>query len=482
MTKHDTEAALELLAAAAAPAEEAQALPFAAYRDEGLFALELDRVFRSDWVAVCAEAALAEPGDYLAIDIAGEPLALVRGADGQLRALSNVCRHRGTLMLEPGVDCLDGGTITCPYHAWSYSDSGAFRGAPYTHGITIDREEHSLPAFRVEVWMGVVFVCLSADAPPLAERLADIAPHLAEFDMESFAVPGPLAAPEIWEANWKLIVENGMESYHLFKVHEKTLEKVTPTRGAYYIEGSAPWTLTGGEIVQGDGGVVGKLLGSLFGGGTGGDHYVLVSIPPSFVGVVTQDSWDWIIAHPVSPTSTRGLPGNADAFRPRPGDAGHLGRLCDGVPGRGPRDLRAGPGGHGGEALPGRAAGSPRAGGRGLPSLPRLASAGAETPGETRGGEGLSFDRRQGRAVGGGVRWLTLGALAIVVTAVVFNFQWLWGLLFLYWAVPALATGVTFLVEPIYRDQNPWLYWIIVTMWTGLSLALIGIDLAQLAT
>ncbi len=94
----------------------------------------------------------------------------------------------------------------------------------------------------------------------------------------------------------------------------------------------------------------------------------------------------------------------------------------------------------------------------------------------------MSFDRRPGRAVGGRVRWLTLGALAIVVTAVVFNFQWLWGLLFLYWAVPAFATGVTFLVEPIHRDENPWLYWIIVTMWTGLSLALIGIDLAQLAT
>ena len=90
-----------------------------------------------------------------------------------------------------------------------------------------------------------------------------------------------------------------MESYHLFKVHEKTLEQVTPTRGAYYIEGSALWTLTGGEIVQGGGGIAGKLLATLFGSGAGGDHYVLVSIPPSFVGVVTKDSWDWIIdLHP----------------------------------------------------------------------------------------------------------------------------------------------------------------------------------------
>ncbi|MDE2669793.1 MAG: aromatic ring-hydroxylating dioxygenase subunit alpha [Chloroflexota bacterium] len=303
-TAGDTEEALALLQAAMAPAEEARALEFAAYHDQGLFALEMDRVFRGDWVAVCAEAALAKPGDYLAISVGGEPLALIRGTDGVLRALSNVCRHRGTLMLEPGADCLEQGTIVCPYHAWSYSDSGAFRGAPYTHGIEVDRDEHSLPSFRTEVWMGVVFVCLSSEAPPLAERLAGITPHLAEFDMESFAVPGPLVAPEVWEANWKLIAENGMESYHLFKVHEKTLEKVTPTRGAYYIEGSAPWTLTGGKIVQGEGGVLGKLLSQLFGGATAGDHYVLVSIPPSFVGVATLDSWDWIIVHPVSPTSS----------------------------------------------------------------------------------------------------------------------------------------------------------------------------------
>ena len=301
---------LDLLRSAMAAPEEARALPFAAYRDESLFAIEMERLFRGDWVAVCAESALQSAGDYLAIDIGGEPLALVRGADGELRALSNVCRHRGTLMLEPGIDCLEKGTIVCPYHAWSYDDTGSFRGAPYTHGLKIDPEEHSLPAFRTETWMGVVFVCLDPDTPPLADRLSGIAPHLDEFDPASFTVAGTMASPEVWDANWKLILENGIESYHLFKVHEQTLEKVTPTRGAYYIEGSAPWTLTGGEVVQyGGGGVVGKLFNSLLGGNSSADHYVLVSIPPSFVGVMTLDSWDWIVVHPVGPTSSRVLQG-----------------------------------------------------------------------------------------------------------------------------------------------------------------------------
>lgn len=296
---------MDLLDGAMAPFDSARALPFAAYRDPALFDLEMEHLFRGDWVAVCPANALSEAGDYMALNIGGEPLAVVRGEDGELRALSNVCRHRGTLMLEPGVDCLDGGTIVCPYHAWSYNDSGVFRGAPYAKGMRIDPEHHSLPQFRVEVWMGVAFVCLSPDAQPLSERLSGIAPRLAEFDMPSYREPGPLGAPQVWDANWKLILENGMESYHLFQVHKDTLERITPTRGAYYIEGSASWTLTGGAIVQESGsGIVSQLLNRLFWSSSGGDHYTLVSIPPSFVGVVTDESWDWIVVHPISPTST----------------------------------------------------------------------------------------------------------------------------------------------------------------------------------
>lgn len=303
--------------AAGAPAGEARSLPFPVYRDPAVFDLEMERIFRSDWVAVGAEAALAGPGDTLGIEIGGEPVALVRGGDGRLRALSNTCRHRGTLLLDSGVGRLGGRHIVCPYHAWSYSDSGEFRGAPYSRGVTIEPDEHCLPSFRVEVWMGVVFVCLNQAAPSLDERLAGVPEHLAEFGMDGFTEAAPITEAEIWDANWKLVVENGMESYHLFRVHEKTLEKVTPTRGAYYLEGSAPWTLTGGALVSNPG-FFGKALGAVLGydPGSGGDHYTLVSIPPSFVGIVTRDSWDWIAAHPLSPTSTRVFSGSLTRAKP----------------------------------------------------------------------------------------------------------------------------------------------------------------------
>ena len=80
------------------------------------------------------------------------------------------------------------------------------------------------------------------------------------------------------------------------------------------------------------------------------------------------------------------------------------------------------------------------------------------------------------------MRWLTIVALAIVVVALVFNLEWVWGLFFLFWSGPSLFTGVTFLVEPVYRSENPWLFWIIVTLWLGLSFALIGWDIAILFT
>ena len=303
--------ALESLAGAMSPAEEATALPFAAYRDQALFDLEMEQLFRGDWVAVCPANALSEAGDYLALNIGGEPIAVVRGEDGELRALSTsvdtaarscwslastVSRAaRSSVRITPGVTT----TPACSGVRRTLTDYGSIRrntacrssasksGWAWSSSASIPTRSHCRSAWT-------------------ASR-----PRLAEFDMPGYRVAGPLAAPEVWDANWKLILENGMESYHLFQVHKDTLEQITPTRGAYYIEGSAAWTLTGGEIVQESGsGIVSQLLNRLFWSSSGGDHYTLVSIPPSFVGVVTDESWDWIVVHPNGPTSTNVFQGS----------------------------------------------------------------------------------------------------------------------------------------------------------------------------
>ncbi len=89
----------------------------------------------------------------------------------------------------------------------------------------------------------------------------------------------------------------------------------------------------------------------------------------------------------------------------------------------------------------------------------------------------MNFDRRARSRASGRIRWLTLVALAIVVLAFIFDLNFIWGLLFLFWAGPSLFTGVTFLVEPIHRSENPWLFWTIVSLWLGLSLTLIVWDI-----
>ncbi len=280
--------------AASAPATAARALPFSAYRDPQVYEREMERLFRGDWVAVCSASSLSGPGAYCALSIGGEPVAVLRGRDGALRAVSNACRHRGTQLLDPGHGRVS--SIVCPYHAWAYDLDGGFRGAPMAGDVEIDAKAHALPRFALEVWAGVVFVNVDGRAAPLAERMAGADAHLAPYGIERYDRSTAPPEPEPWAANWKLAFENGIESYHLFQVHRDTLEKVSPTHGAYYVEGSARWTVTGGTLSSGDTGPYPGDPDTL--GARERQRYVLVSLPPSFVGVLTRDSWGWITVHP----------------------------------------------------------------------------------------------------------------------------------------------------------------------------------------
>ena len=295
--------------ATSAPPGAARALPFEAYRDPHAFELEMERVFRGDWVAVCSEALLREPGSYVALPIGGEPVVVLRGQDGTLRALSNVCRHRGTPLLDDGLG--SAASLVCPYHAWAYADDGAFRGAPHTGNVEIDAGAHALPRFALEVWAGVVFVNVSGDAPALCDRLVGVRRAIEAFGIDRYDVPYGGYAPQTWNANWKLAYENGIESYHLFKVHKETLERLSPTRAAFYVEGDAHASVTAGGVEADARAYPGEphTIGAFERG-----HYLLVAVPPSFIAILTRDSFGWIAIQPETPTQTRIV---ANALVPR---------------------------------------------------------------------------------------------------------------------------------------------------------------------
>lgn len=237
----------------------------------------MDRIWHNDWVFVTTEGALSKLGDQLPVVIGKQPVLLLRNQSGELTALSNLCAHRGTLLVDEPTNAK---RIQCPYHAWTYDDSGRLIGCPFEKPGSIDRNSHFLPSYRVESWHGLVFVSLNQEVEPVSKRFAAIESHVAERRLESLNQGSDREVNEVWECNWKIAITNAMESYHLFKVHPQSLEPISPSRGAYYIAGSARATATGGSV-------------------TGGSDYLLLSLPPGFVGVFTEESFFWLAVHPI---------------------------------------------------------------------------------------------------------------------------------------------------------------------------------------
>lgn len=209
----------ELNANVSVPFEKALAMPRAVYTSQEFLSAELDHVFRQDWLCAGRATALAGPGDYLTMEIAGQPIMVLRDQQGNLRAQSNVCRHRMSTLLEGR------GTvraITCPYHAWTYNLDGTLRGAPaMMHNESFCKSDIKLPKVRCEDWRGWIMVSLNNDAPPVADALGDIDALVGHYKMENYVET--FRETHRWNTNWKVLAENFMESYHLPVCHAGTI-------------------------------------------------------------------------------------------------------------------------------------------------------------------------------------------------------------------------------------------------------------------
>ena len=204
--------------------EEARGLPAAAYRSEELYALECEHIFRRDWICVGREELVERPGEFLSLELVGEPIVIVRDTHGTLHALSNVCRHRYMQLVE---GCGSTEKFVCPYHGWTYRLDGSLAGAPHmTESRIFDRRACRLPEFRVESWLGFLFVNLDPTAEPLAPRHEAARERLAAHRLEEMRTTA--AYDEIWNGNWKLSTENGLEQLHTQQLHPGTAESWSP--------------------------------------------------------------------------------------------------------------------------------------------------------------------------------------------------------------------------------------------------------------
>ena len=235
-----TRAVLDTLAkSVSTPIEEARGLPTEAYLSEEIFQLEIEHIFHKDWVCVGREEEAESPGDFFAFDLVGEPLLIVRGADRQLRALSNVCRHRYMQLVE-GQGSAE--KLVCPYHGWTYQLDGTLAGAPHMSESRIfERRSCRLPEFRLETWLGFVFVNLDPDAEPLAPRLESLQQRLAPYKIEQMRLVA--LYDKVWEGNWKLTMENNAEAHHHLTLHPETLEPWMPGHASHCPEDAPGWTL-----------------------------------------------------------------------------------------------------------------------------------------------------------------------------------------------------------------------------------------------
>jgi phenylpropionate dioxygenase-like ring-hydroxylating dioxygenase large terminal subunit len=235
-------------AAAALPLERAVALPAAAYTSPEFFAWECGNLLAADWICLGHASQIPQPGDFLNTDLLGEPLSVVRGKDGRVRCLSRVCPHRAMDIMPPGFGheghgpgvardgspgCGHTRLFLCPYHSWTFDLDGRLKACPEMQQAEgFARDEWGLKGFPCEEWMGFLFVNLDGTAAePPSQRFASMEPDLADWRPQEMEVVIALE----WDCafNWKVLVENFMESYHHLGAHAKTLQPVLPARDTW---------------------------------------------------------------------------------------------------------------------------------------------------------------------------------------------------------------------------------------------------------
>jgi phenylpropionate dioxygenase-like ring-hydroxylating dioxygenase large terminal subunit len=187
-------------------------LPWSWYTDPDVLRREQERIFRSAWQYVGHEGMVGDHGDQFAADAGEVPVVVVR--DGKaLRAFLNVCRHRGSQLVEGSGN---GKSIQCPYHAWTYGLDGTLCAAPRAdREAGFDFAGLSLVELRLEQWGQLLFVNPDEDAEPLLETLNPV-PELVPLDGLQFRVRDDYEL----EANWKIACENYLECYHCPVAHK----------------------------------------------------------------------------------------------------------------------------------------------------------------------------------------------------------------------------------------------------------------------
>ncbi len=231
-----------------APLAQASTIPAPWYVDPRIGELERLNVFGRTWQLAARTDQLHQSGEFVSTRLAGEPVVIVRGSDGVLRAFFNVCRHHAAAVVTQA--CGQAAMLQCPYHGWKYGLDGALKGMPEFEGVeTFDRARSGLVPIRVETWECFVFVNLDPQAAPLQEFLGGLVKRVSPldisrlhyFDRRSYDI----------QCNWKVYVDNYLDGgYHVPHLH-KGLSSVLDYK-QYTIENEDRYCLQSSPMVASD--------------------------------------------------------------------------------------------------------------------------------------------------------------------------------------------------------------------------------------
>lgn len=195
-------------------------LPQPFYNDPHMFRMDMEEIFQKEWIFVGMASEVPTRGDYITVDIAQNPILIVRDAEGQVKAFHNVCRHRGSKLCNEKQGKV--ANLVCPYHQWTYDLKGKLLFAGTEMGDNFDMKEHGLNTAHCVTAGGFVYVCLAeGEAPEIQPYLDTLNEYMEPYDIENSKVA--IETTLIEDANWKLVIENNRECYHCSGAHPELL-------------------------------------------------------------------------------------------------------------------------------------------------------------------------------------------------------------------------------------------------------------------
>ncbi len=203
-------------------------LPAYAYTSTDYWQQEQRTLFSQSWVFVGFAHEMSQAGDAMPVEIAGKPVFLIRDSNGSISAYHNVCRHRCLKLIDKKHNV--GPRIRCPYHSWVYGLNGALKSTPFFGGPDqhtpegFNPENHSLVAIHCEVWFDWIYISLSENPGPFDEYIEPLKSRIADVDFKQVRAVATIEMDEI-KCNWKLLMENFIEPYHVQFVHSSTTDQ-----------------------------------------------------------------------------------------------------------------------------------------------------------------------------------------------------------------------------------------------------------------